>query len=321
MVKLDADLARRLDDIMARPVICKDGIGFPDEKRQSGVDYGAVICGTENAIAAAVPGGPLSDLLQMNPPHLDFAGGAARAAALVNGFAQAWAGMLQISGPQAAALSAVLFALAIGSLINKNPLGMENRIRQSLISGTMTSDMTTETSTSTSCSNRSFCTASCDQVGPMIAYCETSCKTSSGCATGPGTKSDDITTVTTRPYGLPTVPAMPTATGKANPDCSMSEPGVMQWSVFSGPQYSVADTFCQAVSDDPYSEIHWVVDSSGNRIPDKLKERSPPVTPDTYKDYKIALAWTPRSGFWQGSCTRSCKAAFDSIANGPCKSY
>jgi hypothetical protein len=86
----------------------------------------------------------------------------------------------------------------------------------------------------------------------------------------------------------------------------------------------LVDHFCDEVAKKPEDKLDWIVDINGNQIKPKrqaVEARSPPVTPDTYKNYKVALSWAPNlhPAFNASDCVKGCKDAFRSIAGGPCK--
>lgn len=101
----------------------------------------------------------------------------------------------------------------------------------------------------------------------------------------------------------------------------MDKPTIIQWDVFSGTQYNVAAKFCDAATKNLMTPLSWTVDIYGNQQTRKLNERSPPVTPDTYNNYKVDLNWKPNAGFDVSTCSKSCNATYQSIADGPCKLF
>lgn len=311
---MDPNLATRLDEIMHRMTSCSDGSQFDSQnpqKRDS--QYGAAICGAQGAISNIVPGAALEDFLLVRPPTFVFAAGdIARAVQIVIDFANNYAPMMALPPDVAEALGGLMFALAIDTIINNIPLGSTNPIRQSIISSVVTT-------TTTSCASSSSCVATCSGVGASFYYCETSCVPMTQCITGTSTAPEIVTITTVDWAGPPTIPALPTNTPQAAPQCSMDQPAVIQWDVFSGSQYSVAAQFCNAVTASQANPLSWTVDIYGNQQTSKLKQRSPPVTPDTYKNYQVSLVWIPAVGFNPSTCPQSCNATYQNIAEGPCK--
>ena len=155
---LDKNLASRIDEVMNRMNVCEDGQKFDSEhgsKKRAGPSYGQAICGAEAAAAMAVPGGPLNDLLLLDPTRLAFgfadaAGAVAQAANVAAGFVVAYAPILSIDPTLAEQLGTYLFALAINTLVENSPLGENNRIQSSLVT---TSTLSVTTPTSSGCPN------------------------------------------------------------------------------------------------------------------------------------------------------------------------
>ncbi|KAL0933929.1 uncharacterized protein CTRU02_210728 [Colletotrichum truncatum] len=110
----------------------------------------------------------------------------------------------------------------------------------------------------------------------------------------------------------------PSNTIRAASLCDDSRDSGLQWDIFYGSKHNIVEKFCQAVSKEQGAARTWVVDTKGNEIPSKLRKRAPPVTPETYKDYKIGLEWKPSGDFEQSSCPRSCTEAYKAIASGQC---
>ncbi|KAG7055994.1 hypothetical protein JMJ77_0008445 [Colletotrichum scovillei] len=322
MVTMDEGLAKRLEEIIRRSTDCLDGRQFDsDANGKRAAQFGSAICGAQGAIGMATPGGPLDDLLLMNPPTLPFtAGNVANAALVVTNFVRDFAPLMNVGEGVAQGIGEVVFMMAYNTLIENLPLGDKNPIKQKLLSGTITTPPASATATTMSrCSRSTACEASCEGVGIMFQYCETSCGAVSGCRTGAGSQtSTPITTVTTKAWipppaetGLPTT----TLTPSANPSCAMDKPAEIQWDAFAGSKYNVAAKFCQEVDALASQALSWVVDISGNNQEAKLQARTPPVTLDPYKGYIVNLDWKPNMVFDAGSCQKSCLDAFKTVAN------
>ncbi|KAK1963912.1 hypothetical protein LY78DRAFT_682913 [Colletotrichum sublineola] len=99
--------------------------------------------------------------------------------------------------------------------------------------------------------------------------------------------------------------------------CDLTHPSGLQWDVFYGQNYNVVSQFCSQQGRDEANALSWKVDINGNRQP-AIAERSPPVTPNTYKEYRVTLIWTPDKGFASGSCSRSCLQTYQNIAQSYC---
>lgn len=97
------------------------------------------------------------------------------------------------------------------------------------------------------------------------------------------------------------------------PECDMDNASGLPANVFRPNTYT---KFCEAVEKDPKKELNWIVGVDGNEIPRLRSKRSPPPNPDAYNDYKIALSWNGGDD----SCGKGCKDAFDTMAQGQCKS-
>lgn len=160
---------------MHRMTECADGRDFDDGtslRRRAGPGYGAAICAVEGAATMARQGGPLNDLLLLNPNQLRFgfaaaAGDVARAANIAVDFVVAYAPMLDLPEDVAVQLGNFLFALAVDTLLENLPLGEENRIEASLLT-TETPPTSTATPTSSSSSSRS---SSCpDPTSTPVSY-------------------------------------------------------------------------------------------------------------------------------------------------------
>ncbi|KAH7627823.1 hypothetical protein B0T09DRAFT_402499 [Sordaria sp. MPI-SDFR-AT-0083] len=101
----------------------------------------------------------------------------------------------------------------------------------------------------------------------------------------------------------------------------MDQPGILPWNIFSGSEYNVHGQFCSEVERQPASSRSWIVDTKGNQIPllkkvkaakpassldldssSSINKRTPPTTPDTYRDYRVSLQWKPSSS---SSCPMS----------------
>lgn len=320
MVTLDPGLASRLGEVMRRTTQCPEGrkFDFESPSKRDTATYGGALCGAMGALSMAAPGGLFHDVMLVNAPAFIFtAGQVADAAQVVVDFARDYAPLLDVPADVAENIAHYFFALAIDTIVENVPLGEKNPIRHSIISGTVTASPTTTTS---ACSSASACEATCQEMGVYFYFCETSCSPVSGCATVTGSNQADIKTVTTIPYAGPaTVTAVPTPSAQPLPTCSMDKPGTIQWDVFYGGQYNVANQFCDEVGKNQQSPLDWIVDIRGNRVPPKRRVRSPPVTPDTYKEYKVSLLWTPKEGFNAAICAQDCRSTYQSIANSPCE--
>ncbi|CCC05490.1 hypothetical protein SMACR_09287 [Sordaria macrospora] len=113
----------------------------------------------------------------------------------------------------------------------------------------------------------------------------------------------------------------------------MDQPGILPWNIFSGSEYNVHGQFCSEVERQPASSRSWIVDTKGNQIPllkkvkaakpassldldssSSINKRTPPTTPDTYRDYRVSLQWKPSSS---SSCPMRCADAYRAIADSP----
>ncbi|KAK2054178.1 hypothetical protein LY76DRAFT_608605 [Colletotrichum caudatum] len=93
----------------------------------------------------------------------------------------------------------------------------------------------------------------------------------------------------------------------------INDPSGLHWDVFYGQKYNVVSQFCSQQGRDEANVLSWKVNINGNRQP-AIEERSQPVTPNTYKDYRVNLRWTPNKDFVSGSCPKSCLQTYQDIA-------
>ncbi|KAK1506525.1 uncharacterized protein CCOS01_16577 [Colletotrichum costaricense] len=100
-------------------------------------------------------------------------------------------------------------------------------------------------------------------------------------------------------------------------ECAIEDPSGLQWDVFYGPRYNLVSQFCKQQSQDEANSLSWKVDINGNEL-SPLQDRSPPVTPSTYKEYGVQLSWTPQASFVTGSCSRSCAKTYQDTAQSYC---
>ncbi|KAF9873214.1 hypothetical protein CkaCkLH20_09377 [Colletotrichum karsti] len=321
IVNMDVDFAKRFQDLLhifSGDGACKEGQGFVADQtsgqqaspRSGGWD--AAICAGLGVMPQVLDNGPLGDLRAMAPPQppiqFDLAQAAGRAAQIVIEAARDYAPLLNIPAELADEYGVIIFAMAINALVENIDLGSSNTIRAASLVSKTQGPSATPTPT---CTGARSCKAFCGEVG-AIEQCVTECSTvTSVCATST-TGNRVIVTETTSTFAWPTVPvSQPTAT------CESSDSG-LQWDIFYGKKYNVVQKFCQAVSDDQQAAHAWVVDEFGNETSSKSRKRSPPVTPKTYKDYRIGLEWKPDSSLSEDPCPRSCTEAYEAIANGPC---
>nr|XP_036586398.1 uncharacterized protein CTRU02_03783 [Colletotrichum truncatum]KAF6796805.1 hypothetical protein CTRU02_03783 [Colletotrichum truncatum] len=329
IVTFDGDFAKKFQDLLhifSGDGGCKEGRDFnagqsPDRQtnaRSGGWDV--AICAGLGVMPQVLDNGPLGDLRAMAPPQppiqFDLTQAAGRAAQIVIEAARDYAPLLNIPAELIDQYGVIIFAMAINALVENIDIGPSNTIRAaSLVSKTQGP---TATPTPT-CTRAKSCTAFCGEVG-AIEQCVTECSTAtSGCVTST-TGNIAIITETTSTFAWPTVPgeSQPTATGEAVAKCDDSRDSGLQWDIFYGSKHNIVEKFCQAVSKEQGAARTWVVDTKGNEIPSKLRKRAPPVTPETYKDYKIGLEWKPSGDFEQSSCPRSCTEAYKAIASGQC---
>lgn len=155
---LDADLARRINDLMHIMSSCEDGAKFDADnsarkKHRATGTYGQAICGAEAVASMAGPGGPFNDLLLLRQDQMPFgfangAGEAFRAANVVADFVLAYAPLLTISPEVANQIATYLLALAIDTIVENVPLKGENRIASSLVTTAPTATRTAAPTTS-----------------------------------------------------------------------------------------------------------------------------------------------------------------------------
>ncbi|KAK1966797.1 hypothetical protein LY78DRAFT_669487 [Colletotrichum sublineola] len=100
--------------------------------------------------------------------------------------------------------------------------------------------------------------------------------------------------------------------------CDLSHPSGLQWDVFYGRSYNVVSEFCKQQAQDEANALSWKVDINGNRQQPAMEERSPPITPNTYKNYQVNLVWTPHRDFVSGLCPQSCLQTYQDIAQSHC---
>lgn len=319
---------------MHRQKDCEDGQLFVDDiARKKMLAYvqnnpvvgnlGHAVCAAEGAATMAQPGGPLSDLLLLEPyPFLFKRGDFQDAARVVEEFVRAYAPLLTIDEEAATDLALFLFALALDTIVDNLVLGTNNPIRASRLEADITRPTTTA-----SCAVPSSCVATCDGVGDNFYVCETSCAPLSTtiCATGSATKT--ILSTITNMWDMPTAAAeapMPPAQPLA-PDCDGGmERTSFPANLFHGNDGSVVEKFCKTVTKKPDIRHGWDVDSKGDRtgarVPRAAAKRAPPSRPDQFESSVIHLVWEPKKDFDKSSCPMSCVEAYDSIAKGSRKS-
>ncbi|KAL0929479.1 uncharacterized protein CTRU02_215645 [Colletotrichum truncatum] len=101
------------------------------------------------------------------------------------------------------------------------------------------------------------------------------------------------------------------------PECTMKYPAGMQWDVFYGPEFNVVSTFCEELQNGGAGGLFLTVNTTGY-IQQHRTIRSPPVSPSTYKGYRIRLGWIPYIPFDSEKCLMDCLEAYRDIARGPC---
>ncbi|KAK3485229.1 uncharacterized protein B0T23DRAFT_43756 [Neurospora hispaniola] len=322
IITLDASLASRLSEIMRRTTDCKEGSDFDAEQgSKRDTKYGAVVCGVRGAVEMATPGGPLHDLtlIRVATPDLlsKLRAPLTAAAQRAIDIAKDYVPLLEMPPGVFDDIIVLVFALGVHNLIDNVPLSGRNIIPKDILDNTKQ----IPTTTATSCTGTATaCQATCTEVGAQFFACKTSC---GSCAT----QTTSIQTVTTIAWPGPAGggPVVPTAT--AHPECQMDQPGILPWNIFDGSEYNVVSHFCSEVDRQPASSRSWIVDTKGNKIP-VLKQvkpsysisnkRSPPTTPDTYKDYRVSLQWRPSPSSAQSDCPMSCAEAYRAIADSPC---
>lgn len=87
---------------------------------------------------------------------------------------------------------------------------------------------------------------------------------------------------------------------------------------------AVASGFCAYAGDLKSSVGPVGFDIYGNKIPimkevTHFKKRTPPTTPDTYKDFKFFLSWTPASGICLLNQDTLCTDAYNTLVQSDCK--
>lgn len=100
--------------------------------------------------------------------------------------------------------------------------------------------------------------------------------------------------------------------------CAIECSSGLQWDVFYGPRYNLVSQFCKQQLQDEANPLNWKVDINGDEL-SPIQDRSPPVTPSTYKEYEVQLSWTPQESFVTGSCSESCAKTYQDIAQSYCK--
>ncbi|KAK0105772.1 hypothetical protein ONS95_004290 [Cadophora gregata] len=323
VISLPNDFSKRMEGFIRRSTDCAaaNALDQPIAKRVD--EFGPALCGAQGVIMNAVPGGPFADIRLMGIQPLPFAAaGAVRAMNAAMQFARNWAAQLQMTPEQAELFGVAVFAIT--ELVNHQgaPLGTENTIPAESLSGTITQSQTMtsapETSSSLSSSSSSsectVCYASCSFVG-IIQGCGTTCMQVSSCSskTASNEEPDIITTATIPwydaafvPTQVPIVPSVPleecTGGGSSFP-----------YDSFSG----AYGQFCAEI-DKVHSSLNWNVDPLGNKIQAlrrrdlSVVQRSPPVNPETWKDWRINLNWIVGDA---PECTKSCSDAFKTLAN------
>ncbi|KAH7381918.1 hypothetical protein BKA64DRAFT_749377 [Cadophora sp. MPI-SDFR-AT-0126] len=339
---LDSSLASRLDEVMHRMIECADDRAFEDGtslRKRAGTGYGAAICAVEGAVAMAQRGGPLNDLLFLNPNRVRFAfaaaaGDIARAADIAVGFVLAYAPMLDLPDDVAIQLGNFLFALAVDTLVENLPLGEENRIKASVLTvETMpTSTMTSTTSTSSGCPDPTSTPLVCGQDDkdnceiemPKAPGQEAKCRSGEYkgcmCYTPPEVfinmasreEQQAILLTWSLPEYVPPEAITPTA------QCDVKNRVALPGSVFGGPSNNVYHKFCEQWAAAPATEQRLTVDANGNsKVPQgqlRLRPRVPPQSPKDFMSYSIELQFKPTSG--NKKCLQDCSQAFGQITNG-----
>ncbi|KAJ5086483.1 hypothetical protein NUU61_007790 [Penicillium alfredii] len=112
----------------------------------------------------------------------------------------------------------------------------------------------------------------------------------------------------------------PTETEAIKAKCDLDTLSGVPYNVFDG----VYDKFCKEIDkaqkDEKDDGLTWMVDSHGDKIPNKkrgfLEGRTPPPDSNYYKDFKFGLVWDRKSDKGKGKCTTSCKSAFEQMTLG-----
>jgi hypothetical protein len=165
---LDADLARRIDEVVRRMKDCEDGREFDathgSRKRAGTATYGQALCAAEGVIGMSKRGGAFADLtlLDHNKMGIEFAAtaGKAKDALLVlKDFIIAYGPMLAIPEEFAERLGTYVLAIILDAIVIDNiPIGPQNYIGPELaVSYGRMSPKPTPTSTAPPSSSSSGC--------------------------------------------------------------------------------------------------------------------------------------------------------------------
>lgn len=279
------------------------------ELRRRIADLGAVICAAESILVNAAPGYAFADYLVVHPRALPWtAADAVRAMNTVMEMARGMASILQLDAETAASVGVGAFAVAYQVLVLGTPLGKSNVIPASALSGSAGSELC-------STAKADECFVNCRFIG-ALEKCQTTCTEVTSCGA-----TSKLMTTTTVPWTFSfTESQVPTQTAKPPaPKCNMDDASGMPFNVFNG----VYGSFCSEIGKDQKKEAKWTVDSRGNQASQaarrfaELLTRTPPPNPDTYRDYKVDLKWTPAQG--DAACAKSCEDAYALIATSPCE--
>ncbi|KAF2265276.1 hypothetical protein CC78DRAFT_443764, partial [Lojkania enalia] len=175
VVFLDQNLASRMQEIMMRTTECEDGAKFDREhssKRRANSRLGRAICAYQGVVinlAAA-----LSDLLQTNLGGLNLATPAtppdrAAAAELTQQFMEDYAPLMNLPVNRSREIAAYLFSLSIIVILERQPLGPENKIPSTMIQTDAPTNGPAQTTASMFSSSSSGCPdPTKTPVGPQV---------------------------------------------------------------------------------------------------------------------------------------------------------
>lgn len=140
MATLDESLAKRIEEIMRLSGACEDGRAFDNQpsRRKHGGGYRRALCAAESVVANTQPGGPLSDIMLMDPKKHAFGfresvGDVFRGANVLVNFVLSYRAMLSIERDKAVQVANYLFALGIIIYDEDQGLRERNRIKASLV--------------------------------------------------------------------------------------------------------------------------------------------------------------------------------------------
>jgi hypothetical protein len=308
-------LAKELNEYLDKDSVkgCKDINHFRQKlQRRSNLD--ALVCPAEMVSANdAIMGWMVS----IRPPKISAVfkqDDARRAMNTAVAFIRDTAMLLTLTSEQAEMAAIMLYYLVYVKMFYNEAIKSVNIIRGEDIDASEQAQTTTATcSSKTTATN---CDVACDMAGAIIG-CTTTCSEASACSKITG----KITTTKVIAYTPPAITVSTTLAPAAapTPKCNVDDISKFPANLFNQAVYS---KFCKDLKDLKTGQ-KWTVDSAGSQVNKKRRdseirpqERSPPVSPKNYPNYRTTLEFAP--GKHSGQCDLNCAQAYRLIADSNC---